>query len=172
MSALPCERALCKTTPDARLGIISHDVLQHITHKPDSHPPHKSSVANIRYASMRTQSIFALAFATLATAIPNPQGDTPIDFVISVFETSSTCDASTGAKAVFGTGCQNHTVPVGGSALVRISTASKYGYVTGWTEADCQGEAIIVFTQADGCTDLDREVKSWIGKPPFDENGK
>ncbi|KAF1973801.1 hypothetical protein BU23DRAFT_567908 [Bimuria novae-zelandiae CBS 107.79] len=122
---------------------------------------------------MRTQSILALAFATLAAAAAAPQADTPIEFVVSLFEKSLTCDASTGAKTVFGNGCQNRTLPQGGSALVRISTASKNGYITGYSEVDCKGEVLVVFTQIDGCTSFDDvSVKSWIGKAPFDENGK
>ncbi|KAL1606335.1 hypothetical protein SLS60_003737 [Paraconiothyrium brasiliense] len=123
---------------------------------------------------MRAQSVLALGFAAIAAAAPKPQADTPLDFVISIFETSLTCDATVSpAKAVFGTGCVNRTLPQGGSALVRISTSSPHGYVTGYPEADCQGTAVVVFTTTDGCTSFeDASVKSWIGKAPFDENGK
>jgi hypothetical protein len=123
---------------------------------------------------MRTHSILTLAFATLAAAAPSPQADTPIDFVISLFQTNLVCDASTTpAKAVAGSGCQNRTLPKGGSALVRISTASKDGYVTGYSERDCKGKVVVVFTKTDGCTSFEDDVvQSWIGKAPFDENGK
>jgi hypothetical protein len=123
---------------------------------------------------MRTQSIFALAFVTLAVAAPSPQADIPIDFVLSLFETNLVCDASTTpAKAVAGSGCQNRTLPKGGSALVRVSTASKHGYVTGYSKPDCKGKVLVVFTKTDGCTTFEDDVvKSWIGKAPFDENGK
>jgi len=121
---------------------------------------------------MRT-SIFTpllLSLASLATAAPQVP-DTPIDFVVSIFETSSTCVAP--AKTVFGIGCQNRTLPAGGSALVRISTVSPNGFVTGYSEADCKGEVVVVFTVTDGCTSFDDVVvKSWIGKAPFDESGK
>ena len=114
---------------------------------------------------MRVQSIFALAFAAIAAA------DDPIEFVVSVFEKSLTCDASTGAKTVFGNGCQDRTLPKGGSALVRISTVSKYGFVTGYSDTNCTGTPVVVFTKEDGCTQFeDVEVKSWIGKPPFSED--
>ncbi|KAJ4356657.1 uncharacterized protein N0V89_004693 [Didymosphaeria variabile] len=123
---------------------------------------------------MAPSSILALAFATIAAAAPKPQADTPLDFVISVFDTSLTCDTAVSpAKAVFGTGCVNRTLPQGGSALVRISTSSPHGYVTGWSEADCKGTAVVVFTTTDGCTSFeDASVKSWIGAAPFDESGK
>jgi hypothetical protein len=123
---------------------------------------------------MRTQSIFALAFASIAAAAPKPQADTPIDFVMSIFETNLTCDTSTtGGKAVFGTGCQNRTLPKGGSALVRVSVSSPHGLVTGYAEENCKGEVLVVFSKTDGCTSFDDvTVKSWIGGAPFDENGK
>ncbi|KAF9736778.1 hypothetical protein PMIN03_004472 [Paraphaeosphaeria minitans] len=123
---------------------------------------------------MRTQSLIALGLATIAAAAPKPQADAPIDFVVSLFETNLTCDTSTtNAKTVFGTGCQNHTLHKGGSALVRISVSSPGGFVTGYAEADCKGEVLVVFTQTDGCTTFDDvSVKSWIGGPPFDESGK
>jgi hypothetical protein len=113
-----------------------------------------------------------LSLFTLATAAPSPQvPDTPIDFVVSIFETSPTCVAP--GKAVFGTGCQNRTLPAGGSALVRISTASPNGYVTGYAEANCKGEVVVVFASTDGCSGFDgKVVKSWVGKAPFDEGGK
>lgn len=114
---------------------------------------------------MRVQSIFALAFAAVATAqVP----DKPIEFVMSIFEKSLTCGGA--GKSVSGNGCQDRTLPKGGSALVRISTASKYGYVTGYSGTNCTGTPVVVFTKADGCTSFeDLEVKSWIGKPPFSE---
>jgi hypothetical protein len=120
---------------------------------------------------MRTQSIFALAFATIAAAAP---ADKPIDFVVSIFETNLNCDTSTvNGKTVFGTGCQNRTLPQGGSALVRVSVSSPHGYVTGYSEENCKGEVRVVFTKDDGCTSFDDvSVKSWIGGAPFDENGK
>lgn len=122
---------------------------------------------------MRTQSILALGFAAIAAAAPKPQADTPIDFVVSIFETNLTCDTSTtNAKTVFGTGCQNRTLPKGGSALVQTSVSSPHGYVTGYAEEDCKGEVLVVFTKTDGCTSFDDvSVKSWIGKAPFDESG-
>jgi hypothetical protein len=123
---------------------------------------------------MRTPSNFALALATLAAAAPSPQAGTPdgaIDFVISIFENNLTCAAP--GRAVFGVGCQNRTLPKGGSAFVRISTISPNGLVTGWSEPDCRGTALVVFDKLDGCTSFDDvEVKSWIGKAPYDENGK
>jgi hypothetical protein len=123
---------------------------------------------------MRTYFIITLALATLAAAAPSPQADTPIDFVISLFETNLVCDTSTKpAKSVAGSGCQNRTLPRGGSALVRISTASPHGFVTGYSEPDCKGKVLVVFTKTDGCTSFEDDVvKSWIGKAPFDESGK
>ena len=120
---------------------------------------------------MYTPSVLALALATFAAATPTLQArDKPLDFVISIFETSLTCDASLGAKSVFGTGCVNRTLPMGGSALVRISTASPNGFVTGYSGADCTGDVVVVFSRADGCMDFDDvEVRSWIGKAPFSE---
>jgi hypothetical protein len=122
---------------------------------------------------MRTQSLLVLGLAAIAAAAPKPQADTPIDFVISIYEKSLTCEESTGGKAVFGTGCQNRTLPKGGSALVRVSVSSPNGFVTGYSEENCKGQAVVVFTKGDGCTSFDDvSVKSWIGGAPFDENGK
>jgi len=116
---------------------------------------------------MRSQSLFSLAFATLVTALPQPQTpDKPIDFVVSIFEKSLTCDASTGAKTVFGTTCQNRIAPANSSALVRVSKINDA--VTGFAGADCTGEVVVVFGAHDGCTSFeDVEVKSWKAGTPF-----
>ena len=119
---------------------------------------------------MRTQAIFSLAFAAIAAAAPQGVPDKPIDFVVSVFPKSDTCDAATGGQAITGVGCVNRTLAKGGSALVRASVSSPNGFVTGYSGADCTGTAVVVFAKTDGCTNLsDVEVKSWIGKAPFEK---
>ena len=70
---------------------------------------------------MHTQSLLLLTSAALSAAIPttplDPR-DTPISLVVSLWNSSTTCDTSTTSKAVHGNGCQDLTLSAGGSALV------------------------------------------------------
>ena len=119
---------------------------------------------------MRTQCFFALAFATLAAALPSPQTpDKPIEFVVSLYEKSLTCDASTGAKSVFGSRCINHVLPSNTSALVDVSTVGNV--VSGYSDADCAGTVVVVFSKFDGCTAFeDQGVMSWMAGMPAETN--
>ncbi len=115
---------------------------------------------------MRTQSLTALTLANFAAALPSPQTpDKPIQFFVSIYEKSLTCDASTGAKSVFGNGCVNHVLPSNSSASVNISTVGNV--VSGYSEADCKGDVVVVFAASDECTKFETEgVKSWMAGMP------
>lgn len=122
---------------------------------------------------MSTQSVLALIFTTFAAAVSSSQtADNGIEYIVSLFDTNTTCDLVNGSLLASGPGtfCANFTLPKGGSAKVLLSTASKHGYVTGYSEENCTGDVLVVFTTADGCIAFpDFEVKSWIGQAPFPE---
>jgi hypothetical protein len=94
---------------------------------------------------------------------------------VSIWDNKLDCPApssgtSTGATGkVIGSGCQNRVVPADSSIVVRASTASKYGYVSGYSEPDCHGMVIAIAGKDDGCFNLrDVTVQSWKSGQPFD----
>ncbi|KAF2183926.1 hypothetical protein K469DRAFT_710299 [Zopfia rhizophila CBS 207.26] len=91
---------------------------------------------------------------TLTTTI-TPVPDQPLDFVINLYANNTDCGTSSRPKLVFGVGCKDATLEVGGSLSVLAQTA-----VQGFTEAGCLGQVVPVY-RVDGCVIPEVTIKSW-----------
>ncbi|KAI1388482.1 uncharacterized protein F4822DRAFT_443432 [Hypoxylon trugodes] len=105
-----------------------------------------------------------LTALTAATPTPVQQADPSATFYAELFSTASDCSATSGIKAfLYSRGaCQNIAVPGTGSARVRYNEQPDTLTLTGWTGANCTGDAVVVGSEVGVCVSLDgRDVVSW-----------
>ncbi|KAI0172600.1 hypothetical protein GGR52DRAFT_545358 [Hypoxylon sp. FL1284] len=113
---------------------------------------------------MRSSIAAVISLLTTLAASSPQQPDPSAIFFAELFSTVADCSATTGVKAfLYSRGaCQNTAISESGSARVRYNEQPETHALTGWTGADCTGNAVPVGADVGRCVALNgTAVASW-----------